>query len=90
MKLRFTARARRHLNDIAAYIFERNPNAARAVGSRIREVAELLTDLPYLGREGTLPDTREMIVPGLPYVIVYRIETDTVDILGVYHGAQRR
>jgi hypothetical protein len=33
-----------------------------------------------------------MVVPGLPYIIVYRIETrDTaLAILGVYHGAQRR
>jgi hypothetical protein len=32
--------------------------------------------------------------PGLPYIIVYRIEShaeeDGLAILGVYHGAQRR
>jgi len=34
-----------------------------------------------------------MVVPGLPYIIVYRIEPDNeglLVILGVYHGAQRR
>jgi hypothetical protein len=34
-----------------------------------------------------------MVVPGLPYIIVYRIEPgaeDTLVILGVYHGAQLR
>jgi plasmid stabilization system protein ParE len=89
MRLRFTARARRHLNDIALYIAERNPDAAHAVGCRIREVTELLPHLPYLGREGTLPNTREMVVPGLPYVIVCQVEADTVDVLGIYHAAQR-
>jgi hypothetical protein len=32
-------------------------------------------------------------VPGLPYVVVYRVdiaEQETVVILGVYHGAQLR
>jgi hypothetical protein len=35
-----------------------------------------------------------MVVPGLPYIIVYRIEShaeeDGLAILGVYHGAQCR
>ena len=34
-----------------------------------------------------------MVVPGLPYIVVHRIETgdeDTLVILGVYHGAQLR
>ncbi|MET0631536.1 MAG: type II toxin-antitoxin system RelE/ParE family toxin [Xanthobacteraceae bacterium] len=47
-------------------------------------------EIPLLGREGALPGTREMVVPGLPYVIVYRIEDGAVAVLGVYHGAQQR
>ncbi len=90
MKLRFTRRARRHLDEIAEYIHERNPDAARRVGERIREVAGLLGEVPFLGREGALAGTREMVVPGLPYIIVYRIEDAAVAILGVYHGAQLR
>jgi hypothetical protein len=35
-----------------------------------------------------------MLVPRLPYIIVYRIERDAEDewlaIAGVYHGAQHR
>jgi toxin ParE1/3/4 len=63
------------------------------VGERIREAVSLLGDLPYIGREGVLAGTRELVVPGLPYVVVYRIdiaEQETVVILGVYHGAQLR
>ena len=46
-----------------------------------------------MGHAGTRRGTRAMVVPGLPYLIVYRTETgaeDTVVILGVYHGAQLR
>jgi addiction module RelE/StbE family toxin len=92
MTLRFTRRARRHLDGIAKYISERNPEAARRVGARIREIIDLLASMPLIGHEGALIGTREMVVPGLPYVIVYRVEADgeTVVILGVYHGAQLR
>jgi toxin ParE1/3/4 len=93
VRLRYTARARLHLDAIAEYIAERNPDAARRVGARIQETIELLRSFPRMGRVGVLPGTREMVVPGLPYVIVYRIETgdpDALVLLGIYHGAQRR
>jgi toxin ParE1/3/4 len=93
VKLRYTFRALRHLASIADYIAERNPEAARAVGARIRETIDLLTSFPQMGHEGSLPGTREMVVPGLPYIVVHRIETpdeDMLVILGVYHGAQLR
>jgi len=31
-----------------------------------------------------------MVVPGLPYIVVYRLAGDTVEVLGVFHGAQLR
>jgi toxin ParE1/3/4 len=93
VRLRYTVRARLHLEAIAEYIAARNPNAARRVATRIRETIELLTSFPMMGRTGILAGTREMVVPGLPYLIVYRIDggdSETLIILGIYHGAQRR
>jgi toxin ParE1/3/4 len=93
MRLRYTRRARRHLDGIAQFIAERNPAAARQVGARIRETIELLGVYPNIGREGALAGTRELVVPSLPYIVVHRIETGddpAVTILGVYHGAQMR
>jgi plasmid stabilization system protein ParE len=46
MKLRYTRRAQRHLEAIAEYIAERNPDAAGRVGERIRETTVLLRDFP--------------------------------------------
>jgi toxin ParE1/3/4 len=66
MKVRFTPSATRYLAAIAQYLTERNPDAARRVGERIREVIELLADFPEIGHLGTLKDTREIVVPGLP------------------------
>jgi plasmid stabilization system protein ParE len=92
MMLRYTRRARRHLDGISQYIAEQNPTAARQVGGRIRETIELLGVYPNIGREGARAGTRELVVPGLPYVVVHRIDTrdDMVTILGIYHGAQMR
>lgn len=42
-----------------------------------------------MGRVGRLKTTRELIVPGLPYVIRYRIKKETVEILRIHHMAQR-
>lgn len=31
---------------------------------------------------------RELVFPGLPYVVVYRIQDQDLEILRIYHGAQ--
>ena len=90
MTLRFTRRARRHLEAIAEYIAEHDRAAARRVGERIREVTNLVGQFPLIGHAGVLAGTREMGVPGLPYLIVYRVDNDAVTVLGIYHGAQLR
>jgi toxin ParE1/3/4 len=90
MRLRVTPQAHRHLEAIAEYLNERSPSAARGVGQRIRETFQLLADFPMIGHGGALQGTRELVVPGLPYIIVHRVEAETVIVLGVYHGAQRR
>ncbi|MGQ0742092.1 MAG: type II toxin-antitoxin system RelE/ParE family toxin [Alphaproteobacteria bacterium] len=43
-----------------------------------------------MGRKGKIPNTREWIVRGLPYVVVYRIQDDAIVILAVFHSAQQR
>jgi len=93
MNLRYTSRARRQLNHIYAYIEERNPAAAKRVISRIRYSADLLLDFPLIGRRGLVPGTHELVVATTSYLIVYRLSTDdqnTIELLGIYHGAQDR
>ena len=45
--------------------------------------------MPYRGRHGRVENTRELVVPRLPYVIVYRAAEERLLILNVVHGAQR-
>jgi addiction module RelE/StbE family toxin len=89
LELRYTARAQRQLQAIQEYIHERNAHAALNVGRRIRKATEMLCHFPLAGREGRLSGTREWVVTGLPYILVYEVsdENDLI-ILGVFHGAQ--
>ena len=92
VRLRYTAQAREHIASIYSYIRDRNPVAATQVAARIRMAAEHLVDFPRMGHAGRVAGTHEWIVRGLPFIIVYQIETspDGVTILGVYHDAQDR
>ncbi|MBB3192215.1 type II toxin-antitoxin system RelE/ParE family toxin [Halomonas cerina] len=73
------------LEDIAAYLSERNPYAAEALVSAIEETAEALPEHPYLYRHGRVLGTREAVVhPN--YLLVYRIASDHIAILDVLHA----
>jgi toxin ParE1/3/4 len=37
---------------------------------------------------GRIAGTRELVVPPLPYIIVYQVKSSAVHILRVYHGAR--
>ena len=93
MNVRYAPRARRHLDEIAAFIRARGEEAAFRVGMQIRDTIELLAEFPHMGHEGTVTQTLEMVVPGLPFVVVYRIGLDgeqVLIVLGIYHCAQLR
>lgn len=71
------------------YIAERNPWAAIKMGDAIEAAVARLGDHPESARLGKVPGTRELVVPGTPYVVVYRVEPEAVVILRVLHGRQQ-
>ena len=88
MRLDFTEPAERGLDDIIDYIALDNPAAAEKVYRAIVAAAERLTRFPEIGRVGRLPDTRELTIASLPYLIVYQVAAETVTILAVFHSAR--
>jgi plasmid stabilization system protein ParE len=92
VKLPFTARAYRHLQSIDEFLFDRNPIAARSVAARILAL-DMLASFPDAGRPGRSSGTREWVVRGLPYIIVYEVLPEALDglvVLGIFHAAQDR
>jgi toxin ParE1/3/4 len=77
------------LEHLRAYIAADNPGAAEAMIRRIWSAADSLAEFPRRGRHGDVAGTRELVIPRTPYLIIYRLLGDTVDIVRVMHGAQQ-
>jgi toxin ParE1/3/4 len=90
VKLVFKRRALRHLDQIHAYIAKENPAAAARVVERIVEATGRLSFMPMSARPGVVKGTRLLVVRGLPYIVVYRVRADTVELLAVLHAARQR
>lgn len=73
---------------IVEYIAEEDDAAARRIAKKVREASKQLAKQPSMGRAGRVPGTRELIIHGTPYVIVYQVKT-TIEILRVLHSAQK-
>lgn len=89
MKLIWLPAARRERQHQIAYIGEENPDAAIEIGTAIFRAVENLLDFPQMGRLGRVKGTRELIVSGTPFLVVYRVQPDAIFILRLLHGAQR-
>ncbi len=88
MRLRWTTPAANDLYKIVRRIQRDNPDAAADVAKAIYDSCGRLRAFPQRGRAGRITGTRELVFPGLPYIVVYQIEGEVVKLLRVYHGAQ--
>jgi toxin ParE1/3/4 len=88
MRVIWSPTAIAQLTEIRNYIQRDKPDAALFVAKRIVAAIDRLERNPRLGRPGRHPETRELIIPGTPYLIPYKLERDTIRILAVFHSAQ--
>jgi toxin ParE1/3/4 len=90
MHIRWTDPAVQDFTQICDYIEEHGSGAtARRVAVSIYRSISQLGQFPQSGRTGRQPETRELAFAGLPYVAVYRVKSDAVEILRILHGAQQ-
>jgi plasmid stabilization system protein ParE len=89
----WTTTATADLIEIFTYIAADNSRVAEGVRQRIHKVA---SGLAYFatGRRIAVDDVYQQIVPRLPYLIIYRLNSvgsgDVIEILRVVHTAQDR
>lgn len=86
-KVVWSDRASKDLYQIAAYVHQFDPAAAMRIEEQLKTLGESLTHFPRRGRPVSR-NARE-IVSVRPYVMRYRIVTDTVLIVRVRHGRRR-
>ena len=89
MTIKWLRAARADLDQIFDYILERNPEAAVMVFEAIRHQMGMLAEHPQLGRTGRVRGTRELVIPGLPYIAAYYIKGQEVRILAVLHTSRK-
>lgn len=91
MRIRWSPGSAEDLEQIFNYIRTDNARAAQRVTQTIYDRADALAMDPYLGRRGRVEGTRELPLPPLPFIIVYRVleQADTIEIVNVVHGGQR-
>jgi len=88
MKPVWTRAAIRDLTKIREYIARENPDAAREIALKIVDASERIIQFPEVGRIGRVKGTRESIVAGTQYLIVYRIKKKAIHFARVLHARQ--
>ena len=78
------------LEGIARYLETRTPLHSARIVRTLYATAQSLVQSPRRGHTGRKVGTRELNVSHLPYVVVYRIELDQVQILRILHAAMDR
>lgn len=89
MELEWTPSALGDLDAAAVFIAQDRPASADAMAGRVQESVEYLATYPNLGRAGRVRGTRELVVSGTPFVVVYRVRLDIVQVLRILHHARK-
>ena len=88
MQVRWSPEAADDLERIVRRIRKDNPAAARDVANTVYKGVASLKDFPRRGRAGRIEGSRELVFAPLPYIAVYRIAGQIVEVSRLYHGAQ--
>ena len=88
MVIRWTQRATNDLTRICDYLAQHGNFTSRRVALTIYRRTNSLQKFPNRGRSGRVAGTRELILTNLPYIIVYKVRQDTVQIVRILPGAQ--
>ncbi|MFZ0802698.1 MAG: type II toxin-antitoxin system RelE/ParE family toxin [Terriglobales bacterium] len=89
LTVHWTPIATNHLRSTYEYVARDNARAGQALIERILSVAERLRDFPRMGREGRVDGTRELVIAGTPFVVVYRLHRRRVEVVAVFHAARK-
>ena len=89
MRLYWTPIAMGDLRAAYEYVARENAAAAETLVEQIFGVVERLELYPRMGRAGRVEGTRELVIAGTAFVVVYRVAAERVDVLAVLHAARK-
>lgn len=88
----WTGPAWQQYQDAMARLAEDRPQSALIQDEAITAAVARLGSYPRMGRLGRRRGTRELVVPGTPFIVVYRIqeqEARQIQVIRFLHGAQQ-
>jgi toxin ParE1/3/4 len=90
MQIRWSPDAAADFQNIVDH-FRDDPAVARRVGQMIYEYLAGLGTPPLRGKHGRVEHTRELVLPPLPLIVVYRVRetAGVVEIVNLIHGTER-
>jgi toxin ParE1/3/4 len=71
------------------FILLDNPQAAENEINKVLEAVKRLSENPAMGKAGRVAKTRELVVAGTPYILIYRAKGNRLEILRIFHGARQ-
>jgi toxin ParE1/3/4 len=89
LKIRWLEQATIDLEEVYEFILFDNPPAAENEVNKILAAVEILSMNPALGKAGRVPKTRELVVAGTPYIVIYRVKDHRMEILRIFHSARQ-
>lgn len=90
MRIRWTPAAADDLQQISDFLKVHHPEYRRTTMRKVYAGIQALKDWPHRGRVGREEGTRELLFLPLPYIAVYRVKENSIELLRVYHAAQER
>jgi addiction module RelE/StbE family toxin len=89
MRIRWSPEAAVDFAGIVEYIRTQSPATAERIARSIYDSVTSLDTFPERGRPGKIGGTRELVLTPLPFVVVYRVRQELVEIVRIVHGSQR-
>lgn len=71
------------------YIARDNPLAAISQDEQIERQVNMLLQHPKMGRPGRKKGTRELVISRTPFVVVYRVIGERIEVIRLLHGSQK-
>jgi len=90
MVIRWTEPAVADITNLCNYTRDHFGTAqARRTALTILDAVESLKPFPNRGRVGRKSGTREMVIPNFPFLVIYSVREEGIEIARILHGAQK-
>jgi toxin ParE1/3/4 len=89
MQVRWLRKALRSLEQAHDFVAQESPESAIQLVLKIQAAVAQLETYPMMGRPGRVDGTKELVILGTPYLVIYRVKGQRLHILRVLHGSRK-